>query len=220
MSPKPLKLSHLPNNGSAMLAVFCDLATKDQGDFRPWLAEDMFPARLNIGFRNCASFNLIKGTGSEFVTIYEIPSLGQLYDVPYQALRQKRTQRDTAYHEKFQNPDRYTLTWVGPEISRTDNGFSTYITIDRFNPEQHLIEDFNTWFVSTYIPVLAKFRGIMGLRRYISIEGAHKYFIIQEIPDPEVSGDSKQTMQKIKFGLKNSGIYEKSIQSSLDSKQV
>ena len=216
---KALKLSHMPNNGSAMLAVFCDLAAKDQIDFRPWLAEDMFPARLNIGFNNCASFNLIKGEGTEFVTLYETPSLGKLYDVQYQALRKMRTPRDTAFHKKFQNLERYILSWVGPEISRTKNSFSTYIRIDRFDPEYHLIEDFNTWFMNTYVQALAKSTEIVGLRRYISIEGPHKYFFIQEIIDLETSRDNEQSLQKTKFGLKISGIYEKTIQSSLNLTQ-
>ena len=151
-----LKVSDMPNNGSAMLAIFCDLSPEDQSQFRPWLLEDMFPARLKIGYRNCASFDLVKGEGPEFVTLYETSSLGHLYDVPYRALRELRTPRDAAYHKKFQNPERYTLAWTGPEIARKTDDFATYIKIDRFNLKNHLIEEFNTWFFSTYISAFVR----------------------------------------------------------------
>jgi hypothetical protein len=207
------KFSDTPANGSAMLAIFCNLATEDQADFRPWLSEDMFPARLNIGFKNCASFNLIQGDGSKFVTLYETPSLGNLYNVSYQKLRQSRTLRDADYHDKFLTPERYTLAWIGPEISRKNKGFSTFIRIDRFNPEHYLIEDFNAWFVSTYVSTLAESSITLGLRRYISIQGPHKYFIIQEIMNSKISRDNKHSLQKTKFGLSVSGTYKKIIQS-------
>ena len=196
-----------------MLAIFCNLANEDQADFRPWLSEDMFPARINIGFKNCASFNLIQGSGSKFVTLYEAPSLGKLYDVSYQKLRQIRTPRDFYYHKKFLAPERYTLAWIGPEISRKSNSFTTHIRIERFNPALCLIEDFNAWFVSTYVPALAESSKTEGLRRYISIEGPHKYFIIQEITKSKISRGNKYLLQKIKFGLSISGIYKKVIQS-------
>ena len=208
-----VKLSHMPNNGSAMLAVFCDLALKDQADFRPWLVEDMFPARLNIGFKNCASFNLRQGEGSKFVTLYETPSLGHLYDVPYQELRRTRKSRDAAYHKKFQNPQRYTLTWIGPEISKKESGFARYLSIERFDPKGSLIEEFNTWFVSTYMPTFLNSDNTVGLRRFISIEGPHKYFIIQELTDLEIFRDDNHSTQKTKFGINVSGIYQRIIQS-------
>jgi hypothetical protein len=210
-----LKLSNMPNNGSAMLAIFCDLAPEDQSDFRPWLSEDMFPARLNIGFRNCASFDLIKGEGSEFVTLYETPSVGHLYGVPYQALRQSRTSRDATYHEKFQNPERYTLTWTGPEITKETNNFAPYIYIDRFNLKNHLIEEFNAWFINAYVPAFMKCSKTVSLRRYISIEGPHKHFILHELIGPETSQNSRHLRQKAEFGINISGMYEKIIQSSL-----
>ena len=209
-----LKLSDMPNSGSAMLAMFCDLASEDKGDFRPWLAEDMFPARLNIGFINCGSFDLIKGEGSEFVTLYETPSAGYLYNAPYQALRKLRTPRDAAYHKKFQNPERYTLTWIGPEIARETVRFAPYIYIDRFNIKNHLIEEFNAWFISAYVPALMKSSEIVSLRRYISIEGPHNHFIIHEFIDPEILQNKKHLIQKAKFGTNISGMYEKVIQSS------
>mgnify|MGYP001198685826 FL=1 len=209
-----LKVSDMPNNGSAMLAIFCDLSPEDQSQFRPWLLEDMFPARLTIGFRNCASFDLVKGEGPEFVTLYETPSLGHLYDVPYRALRELRTPRDAAYHKKFLNPERYTLAWTGPEITRKTDDFATYIKIDRFNLKNHLIEEFNTWFFSTYISAFVRSVETLSLRRYISVEGSHNYFIVHEIIDPEIPQTNEYLGQKAKFGTNISGVYKKIIQSS------
>ena len=208
-----LKLNHIPNNGSAMLAIFCDLSDEDKKDFRPWLAEDMFPARLNIGFTNCASFSLIEGNGSEFVTLYETPSLGHLYNTPYQELRQKRTPRDAEYHKKFQNPERYTLTWVGPEISQKKSGFAPYISVERFDIKNNLIGEFNSWFVSTYIPTMLNSKNRISLRRYMSVEGPHKNFVIQEFTDSEISANNKPSNLKNSSEISISGIYKRIIQS-------
>ena len=209
-----LKVSDMPNNGSAMLAIFCDLSPEDQSQFRPWLLEDMFPARLKIGYRNCASFDLVKGEGPEFVTLYETSSLGHLYDVPYRALRELRTPKDAAYHKKFQNPERYTLAWTGPEIARKTDDFATYIKIDRFNLKNHLIEEFNTWFFSTYISAFVRSVETLSLQRYISVEGSHNYFIVHEIIDPEIPQTNEYMGNKAKFGTNISGVYKKIIQSS------
>ena len=51
-----IKLTNKPANGSGLLAIFCDLDPKDQKEFYPWLVNEMFPARLKIGFNSCASF--------------------------------------------------------------------------------------------------------------------------------------------------------------------
>tara|TARA_Y100000590_G_C15417372_1_gene900018 strand:+ start:80 stop:742 length:663 start_codon:yes stop_codon:yes gene_type:complete len=210
---KMVELNHMPNDGSAMLAVFCDLDFEDQAEFRPWLSEDMFPARLNIGFQSCASFNLCQGQGSEFVTLYETPSLGCLYDAPYQELRRTRNPRDTTYHKKFQNPLRYTLSWIGPEISKNERGFAPFLCIERFDPTVESIEEFNAWFVRKYLPSFLNSGNTVGLRRFIAVEGPHKYFVIQEFLDLETFRNDIQLNQKTKFGMNISGIYQRIIQS-------
>ena len=166
-----------------MLAIFCDLAIEDQADFRPWLTEDMFPARVQIGFDACASFDRISGEGPEFVTLYEMPSLGHLYGEPYQALRRVRKPRDAAFHEKFQNPERYTLSWSGPELSENTGKFAPHIYVDRFDLADSAAQDFNIWFVGTYLPALSKLSSISRVRRYISMEGTPKHFVLHEFSD-------------------------------------
>ena len=203
------QLSHTSRNGSAMLAVFCNLSIEDQVDFRPWLIQDMFPARLDIGFKNCASFNLTNGEGSKFVTLYEIPSVGYLYDLPYQSLRKNRTIRDANYHRKFQNLERYILAWTGPEISRNIKGLPKYIIISRFDIKEQFIPEFNIWFISTYIPNLLNMDNTIGIRRYISLEGPHKNFIIKESLKPEKLEANMLTIGDNKFEKIVTGAYER-----------
>ena len=76
------KLQHKPGNGSGLLAIFCDLASVDQADFRPWLIEDMFPARQKIGFKDYSKEDLIaaqyiypKEARHELTRIYHIYDL-------------------------------------------------------------------------------------------------------------------------------------------------
>ena len=202
-------------NSSTQFAQYLKLplVSEDQADFRPWLEEDMFPARQRIGFRSCASFNLIRGHGSKFVTLYETTSVGNLYDAPYQALRQKRNLRDADYHRKFQNPQRYTLSWIGPEISKNMNGFSNYIILSRFNLKYWLIPEFNRWFVCNYIPSLSKIKNTLGLRRFMSLEGPHKHLVIEEILNPEKSQIDGLANENIAFETHVTGTYKRIIQA-------
>ena len=176
--------------GSGMLAIFCDLAKIDQADFRPWLMEDMFQARINIGFNACASFDRLSGDGSPYVTLYEMPSLGHLYGEPYQALRRVRNGRDAEYHRKFLVPERYTLSWTGPQlglkINDRENGFAPYIYIDRFSLSANDIQAFNMWFIGTYLPALAQMPGVLEVRRYLAMEGSPTHFVLHELAHTEV----------------------------------
>lgn len=196
-----------------MLAVFCDLAVEDQADFRPWLTEDMFPARIAIGFNACASFDRVQGDGPEFVTLYEMPSLGHLYGEPYQGLRRVRGPRDAAYHEKFQNPERYTLSWTGPEISENKSSFTPYIFVDRFNISEGDTQAFNIWFVSVYLPALIEVAGVVRVRRYLSMEGTPKHFVLHEFSDAAVLETAG--WQKVRSEMKDatSALFERIVQS-------
>jgi hypothetical protein len=179
--------------GTGLLAIFCDLDVPDRADFRPWLHDDMFPARMAIGFNACASYDLIAGEGQQFVTLYEMPSLGHLYGEAYQGLRRTRGPRDAAYHQKFRNPDRYTLAWAGPELGRLadgTDGLAPFIQVDRFDLAESDTQTFNIWFATEYLPTIARHPDDVRVRRYLSMEGrlSHVVLLESETPTP-VTGD-------------------------------
>ena len=188
---QPDRISGKARSGTGLLAVFCDLAPEWRSEFRPWLAEDMFPARMAIGFGPAASFDLIGGlrAGSAglptippqaYVTCYVAPTIGELYGAPYQGLRAKRAPRDAAYHERMQNQARATGSWVGPGIESDDLHFGAAIAIDRFDVEPRDIQVFNIWFVTEYLPACAIIPGLIRLRRYLAMEGAERHVVIAE----------------------------------------
>ena len=177
------EISDTPGCGTGLLSIFCDLDADDQQDFRPWLAEDMFPARMQIGFNACASYDRVVGEGQQFLTLYEMPSLGHLYGGAYQGLRRHRKPRDAAYHEKFRNPERYTLAWTGPELSsvdRVDASLGEFIRVDRFDLNPSALQDFNIQFATRYLPAMAQSENVVRLRRYLSMEGSPSHFLLRE----------------------------------------
>ncbi|MGI9379805.1 MAG: hypothetical protein ACR2OW_09130 [Methyloligellaceae bacterium] len=210
-------ISNRAVGGTGLLAIFCDLAEPDKTDFRPWLAEEMFPARVAIGFRACASFDRVSGEGPEFATLYETSSPGDLYGRPYQRLRENRSQRDLAYHQKFQNPERHTLTWVGPELTATASStaslaasmFSEYIHVDRFELPSADIQPFNMWFVNTYLPGLTELRGFARVRRYLSLEGKPAHFVLHEFADMSFEDDPAWRNLRENFIKSQSGLYRR-----------
>ena len=170
-----IKLTNKPANGSGLLAIFCDLDPKDQKEFHPWLLNEMFPARLKIGFNSCASFEKISGNGQKFLTLYEVDNIVSLYDRPYQKLRENRSPLDTKFHESFINPSRYILTLIAPLIEKDHSGFLDYVKIKRETITGANVQQYHSNFI-TKINNL----NLLPLRRYITVEGEHDNFTIIE----------------------------------------
>ena len=170
-----IKLTNKPANGSGLLAIFCDLDPKDQKEFHPWLLNEMFPARLKIGFNSCASFEKISGDGQKFLTLYEVDNIVSLYDRPYQKLRENRSPLDTKFHESFINPSRYILTLIAPLIEKDHSGFLDYVKITRETITGANVQKYHSNFI-TKINNL----NLLPLRRYITVEGEHDNFTIIE----------------------------------------
>ena len=170
-----IKLTNKPANGSGLLAIFCDLDPKDQKEFHPWLVNEMFPARLKIGFNSCASFEKISGDGQKFLTLYEVDNIVSLYDKPYQKLRENRSPLDTKFHERFINPSRYTLTLIPPSIEKDHSGFLDYVKITRETITGADVQKYHSNFIAKINNL-----DLLPLRRYITIEGEHDNFTIIE----------------------------------------
>ena len=170
-----IKLTNKPANGSGLLAIFCDLDPKDQKEFHPWLLNEMFPARLKIGFNSCASFEKISGDGQKFLTLYEVDNIVSLYDRPYQKLRENRSPLDTKFHKSFINPSRYILTLIAPLIEKDHSGFLDYVKITRETITGANVQNYHSNFI-TKINNL----NLLPLRRYITVEGEHDNFTIIE----------------------------------------
>jgi hypothetical protein len=179
-----------PSRGTGILAMFVDLEPGPLAEFRLWLAEDMFAARLDIGFHACASYDLIgESSGQKHLTTYEMNSLGDLYGEPYQGLRRVRDPRDAYFHEQFQNPDRYTLAWTGPEISGGESGFAPFMHVDRFDLTADSAQAFNIWFVTEYLHKCQNIPGLVRLRRFLAMEGAPAHFVMHEFSNADFIDD-------------------------------
>lgn len=185
------RISSTARSGTGLLAVFCDLAPEWREDFRPWLAEDMFPPRMAIGFGPAATFDVIDGadvrpqTGAfgkpqAYVTLYVAPSLGDLYGASYQGLRIKRAPRDAAYHQRMEKQARYVAAWVGPGIEADDRDLAPVIVVDRFDVAPGDTQDFNIWYETEYLPACAQLTGLRRQRRYLAMEGRERHLVIAE----------------------------------------
>ena len=170
-----IKLTNKPANGSGLLAIFCDLDPKDQKEFHPWLLNEMFPARLKIGFNSCASFEKLSGNGQKFLTLYEVDDIISLYDRPYQKLRENRSPLDTKFHESFINPSRYILTLIPPLLEKDHSGFLDYIKITRETITGTNVQKYHSNFIAKINNL-----NLLPLRRYITVEGEHDNFTIIE----------------------------------------
>jgi len=189
------RICSTPRSGTGLLAVFCDLAPEWQSDFRPWLAEEMFPPRVAIGFGPAASFDLIEGIDlgaarsgqrpQAYVTFYLAPALGDLYGAPYQGLRVKRAPRDAAYHQRMENQARYTAAWAGPSIEAEDRHFAPIIVVDRFDVAPADVQAFNIWYETEFLPAAAGVPGLKRLRCYLAMEGAERHLMIAEFNGEE-----------------------------------
>ena len=170
-----IKLTNKPANVSCLLAIFCDLDPKDQKEFHPWLLNEMFPARLKIGFNSCASFEKLSGDGQKFLTLYEVDDIISLYDRPYQKLRENRSPLDTKFHKSFINPSRYILTLIPPLLEKDHSGFLDYVKITRETITGANVQKYHSNFIAKINNL-----NLLPLRRYITVEGEHDNFTIIE----------------------------------------
>ncbi len=215
-------LSVTARSGTGMLAVFVDLASQDQAGFRPWLTSEMFPPRMAIGFFAGASYDLMSGDGPEFATLYDAPSLGNLYGEPYQGLRRVRSPMDAAYHEKFRDQERYTLGWTGPELSldmkTPDRRLAPYIHVDRFDLDDAASQAFNIGLACSYLPGLARMPGVMRVRRYLTMEGPRSHVLLHEFSNPNVTESLDWLALRRDWGAgltqMRSGLYQRAAHSS------
>ena len=203
-----IKCTNKPLNGSGLLAIFCDLDYKDQKEFHPWLLNEMFPARLKIGFNSCACFEKVSGDGQKFLTLYEVDNIVYLYDKPYQKLRENRSQLDMKFHERFQNPSRYILTLIPPLIEKDHNGFLDYIRISRQNISDVDIQKYHSNFIANIHN-----GGELPLRRYVTVEGEYNNIIIIEAEkiDKIIEYDINNEISS--YGDQIDALYKREIQS-------
>jgi len=196
-------ISNTAQQGTGMLAMFVNLDPGWRDEFRVWLKEDMFTARMKIGFHACASYDLlpetdvVKTPNQAFLTVYETASLGILYSEQYQALRRKRDAKDAAFHQKFLDAERYTLSWVGPELSAGTPGFLPFVYVDRFDLTTENVQKFNQWFIDEYLPACEEIESLVRLRRYTVIEGNRSIFLFHEFDDVSaINNDLWKTLRK------------------------
>ena len=188
-------ISDIATQGTGMLAMFVNLDQEYRKEFRVWLKQDMFTARIKIGFEACASYDLLPGTdaGKErsqsFLTVYQTPSLGVLYSQPYQRLREVRDKKDAEFHKKFLDAERYTLSWVGPELASETREFAPLIYVDRFDVIDEDKEEFNKWFVSEYLPACEKIKSMTRLRHYTAMEGFKNTLLFHEFDNVSAVND-------------------------------
>jgi len=189
LNPESSKAEAAAGQSHGLLALFCDMEEKWREEFRAWLAEDMFPARLKAGLFACASYDAVadieRGTQStvpEFLTLYETATVADLYGEAYQSLRRDRDERDTAIHERMMGLERYTLASAGPSPA-PGGELAPVVYVDRFDLRPDDIGAFNAWFVNEYLSWCAKLRGLVRVRRYLSMEGAPRHFILHEFED-------------------------------------
>lgn len=207
-------MSPVAAGGTGLLAVFVDLVPEDWPGFRPFLAEDMFPPRAEIGFGPAASYDLVDGIrqvdppGQQFLTLYVAPSLGDLYGAPYQGLRRQRGARDALYHEKFRNQARYVAAWTGPEISsKTPDQFAIHLHADRFDISDGDLQEFNIWFACDYLPGLAENPNVISVRRYLTVEGSPSNIVLHELSEPSALQDSVPLERGGPLHNASSGLY-------------
>jgi hypothetical protein len=209
------RTSSVAAGGTGLLAVFVDLDVEDRAGFRPFLAEDMFPPRREIGFGPAATFDNVDGGGQQFLTLYVAPSLGDLYGAPYQVLRSQRGERDAAYHDKFRNQDRYVAAWTGPEVSSPDpNQFASHLYVDRFDVSKEELQAFNIWFACDYLPGMAEISGVISVRTYLAVEGSPVNIVLHELTDPSVVQDDGWLALRGELRDARSGLYVRALSAS------
>ena len=92
-------------------------------------------------------------------------------------------------------------------------GFGPFIHIEIFDVTDNLVEEYNSWFVTTYLPSLLKSSNTISLRRYIAVEGVHRYFVIREFLEHNAIVDNTVLIEYAGYKSYISGVYQRLIRS-------
>lgn len=61
-----------------------------------------------------------------------------------------------------------------------------YLLVAQMDVEPHVEKEFNDWFNRDHIPAVLKVPGVLGVRRYVALQGSPKYTAEYELTSPDI----------------------------------
>jgi hypothetical protein len=186
--PKPL----------GMLVAAFDFSGVPEDEFHDWYDTEHVPERLAMrGFLNAQRWIGIENPKTAVAT-YDLEHVGVLLDPVYVAAKgDKRSPWSRRMARKTILFCRLVGEQIAPgDVLGTEGAGGLLIYAMNVKPEAEA--DFNAWYDTEHLLLLAAVPGCLRARRFRSTEGAHKYFALYHLSTPEVAGtrawkDSRST---------------------------
>ena len=177
--------------GTALLMVFVDIDTEQDGDFNKWYNEEHIPDLLALpGFLNGARYEASKG-GPRYLACYELETAEALKTPEYLAFRERPsewTQR-IALSTNGRNYVRNVCTQIFPDKNDPavlGRGMAPALQIGRMIVPSEIESKYNYYYDNVRTPANLEVPGCLAVRRYHVIEGSPKYTTVYEFEHEKV----------------------------------
>ncbi len=174
-----------PNTATGLLAVWTDIAPEMEAEFNAWYDTEHIPERLSVpGFLSGLRFVAVEGQ-PKYLALYDLADETVLKSEAYLKLLKPGTPWTRRVAPNFRNSARGVYRQIFSHGTRPDNPSDFVLTV-RMNVAPQHESEFNEWYNSDHIPALVSVPGVFCARRYVAVEGEHKYLALYELRDAEV----------------------------------
>ncbi|MEU6188071.1 hypothetical protein [Nocardia sp. NPDC047038] len=172
---------------AALLAVL-DFTSVDREEFDAWYDTEHIPERLRVPGILAAQRWLVSGIADTSVAFYDLSDLDVLTTPEYRKISGESlspwSKRMIGKCDSFRYYEARQLTFDQEPSPATAKGF--YVV--GMNVEDSFEAEFNAWYDEEHLPRLKALSGVIRARRYLTVEGPHRYFAVYHLDDPGLVG--------------------------------
>ena len=182
----------MKTRGMGLLMLWCDVDPEYEAEFNRWYDEEHIEHLTAVpGFLNGGRYVALKG-GPKYLAMYELEDHSVLRSaVRYKpSARRQKTSGGHVGRNYILNGYRQIFPARATPVEATME-MPPYLQMGRMDIPAAMEEEFNAWYNTVYIPGYLTVPGVMGVRRFVVIDGQPKYLTVYDFERPDVSeGDA------------------------------
>ena len=172
---------------AAMIAVL-ELGQVDAGEFAAWYDTEHLPERRSVPGILTARRWLSTSEPATSVAFYDLHGLETLESADYRAISGPHlspwSRRIIEASADFRYYEVRRLTGDPRPSAEEATGF--YVV--GMNVEDSFDAELNAWWDEEHLPRLSAVPGVLRARRFVAVEGPHRYLAVDDLASPDVVG--------------------------------
>ena len=180
----------MATNNNGLLLVMLGPTSQIEEEFNEWLDTEHMPERLSVpGFLSGARFTAVEGQ-LKHLSIYDLESPDVLKSDAYEKLSPLHPSPwSHRIFRHFRGSRRNVYQQIVPGNLKTNQEASGVLLMEEdVDPDKE--KAINQWYIDEHIPRLIEMPYVVGVRRFVCIEGTPKYLTVYEFSDFDLLQDA------------------------------